>query len=235
MCTCTITTPRTSTKRPRSRTAPQLRDSGSSRSFPQRSDDRQARKRRLHNPRREKVRAPSLLRFSSSFLLSLIGATTTIAISFFLLRFPTPSPRTSADDRLLASTADCLQTNPPTFPVTLTNVRLGCCPVNRPGRTYKRTNKRTNERDGIVTAAGGVQPARLHCAKLQRPTPAKKSDVVLEKLSRCFLPLHPSPSLVSLVPNLISFYSAISTAPFLTSSPTLLFSSTPLLSRIPTP
>lgn len=95
------------------------------------------RAQRLRNPRREKVCAPSPLSLSSFLLSAAIAATTTtitITITTIVATSslqPPPSPfhlllstdsRTSTD-RLLTSTADCLQTNPPTFPTAFTIAR----------------------------------------------------------------------------------------------------------------
>lgn len=80
-----LDTPRLSTRRPGLGAASWLRDSGSSRSFPQRSDGRQARKRRLRNPRREKVCAPSPLSYHRH------RHQRAIAISLFFSFFTTTS------------------------------------------------------------------------------------------------------------------------------------------------
>lgn len=144
----------TSTRRPGRSDITALRDSGSSRSFPQRSDGWQARTSDdyITLGGRKSV-APSPLSCTrlipnhplSLSLFSQATVTTTISSS----RSLPPSPpsdalhlhqRSSRPPSLLTSTTDCLQTNPPTFPVAAYDrERLGC-----PG-SEEHWNERWNE------------------------------------------------------------------------------------------
>lgn len=194
-----ITTPtlRTSTKRPG---LARHGDSRSSRSVPQRSDDRQARNRRLCNPRREKVCAASPLSFSSSFLLSLTTTIVVIATS----SLPGSFPHSLHHHPALPPT---ILFSPQLFTNKSSHLSNAASMIVRHGPglflwidLVERTRERACGRQ--CRCSWWSSPARLHCAKLQA---AKESDsLVCEARPGETVPVsQPSPS----VSHLISFYS----------------------------
>lgn len=157
----TTPTLRTSTKRPG---LARHRDSGSSRSFPQRSDDRQARNRRLRNPRREKVCAASPLSFSSSFLLSLTTTIVVVATSSLPGSFPHSLHHSALPPTIVFSPQPWTvykQILPPFQRGFYDRAGLGCSS----GSTW--SNERGNERaGGNVAAAGGAHQSQTALRKI---------------------------------------------------------------------
>lgn len=167
-----------------------LRDSGSSRSFPQRSQtaDKRAAAGGYVTLGGRKSAAARLLLLSRSRPASSLCRSLPPSPAL-----PPPSPRppspppslhtvashTSTSTALLIvsspSTADCLQTNPPTFRAAVTTE----LPWIRPSRGYvgetREQRSKRGPRSGNVVAAAercrcssaGGEPTRLHCAKLQ--------------------------------------------------------------------
>lgn len=220
-----------------------LRDSGSSRSFPQRSDGRRARKRRLRNPRREKSLP---LSFSLSVSLS-FSPTTSYTAPPPLSRTPSssppsPPPRTFTNDRP-PHLGHGLFTNKSSH---LSKRLLRSCAVawaaspDRPGRTKVRPAEAWRQ----CRCSWWNSPSRLHCAKLQGARKRRPKKTTLPRLNASLRNCPTPPHFRRPESNSIPFHSTLRTASFphlfsppLFLSPILPFTaaSIPHLSRLPIP
>lgn len=227
-----------STRRPDLDAASRLRDSGSSRSFPQRSQT--ADKRASGDYVTLGGRKSALL------LLSPTTDTATTSLSRSLSSSPpppSPPPRTFTNDRLLTSAADCLQTNPPTFPNGFYDRAPHSLGSEQPPwiDLVGRSNERTNERRNEGTIDRSVAAMSLQLVELTRQTalrkiagsqkaPAKENDSRLNASLRNCPNSSPRPPHFRrpTMSNSIPFHSTLRTVPVLTSSPPLFLSPIPL-------
>lgn len=205
----TLDTSRLSTRQPGLGAASRLRDSGSSRSFPQCSDGRQARKRRLCNPLGG--RKSALLPLSPT----INTATTAISLFFSLHHHhlvPSPTIVSSPQPRIVYK-----QILPPfqtsyakTWAASLSWIE------RRDGRP---------KRGGNVAAAGGTHRADCiaqNCREPESTGQRKRLSRLNASLRNCPNSSRPPHFRRLSMSNSIPFHSTLRTAPFLTSSPTVI-------------